>query len=114
MATPVDKGDNEAAVALAAELVGRWLPLLRDGSWAERLALLNQIHEQLQEDLEDIELYSQVSPLFIRDIINELAEAQIDSKEQAHIYANSGAPEHRRAAGEWFARQPRKEPSSPG
>jgi hypothetical protein len=108
---PTDR-DNDPASELADELVARWRPLLVDKNWPERLQLLHQIHEQLQEDLEDIAFYSRVSPIFIRKTIDDLGDGPIISREQAHIYANSGDPEHRRAAGEWFATQPRKEQPS--
>jgi hypothetical protein len=105
------KANVSAAATLADELAERWTPMLRGRDWRERLALLHQIHEQLQEDLGDIELYSEVSPIFISEIIDALTDdTPITSTEQAHIYANSGNPEHRQAAGEWFARQPRREP----
>jgi len=105
---PTDR-DNNPAYDLADELVARWRPLLAVKNWAERLQLLHQIHEQLQDDLEDIAFYSRVSPIFIQKIIDDLGGGPITSREQAHIYANSGDAEHRRAAGEWFASQPRKE-----
>jgi hypothetical protein len=106
---PGEPGTEDAAQALAIELAERWYPLLAGKSWPERLALLHQIHEQLQEDLEDIAFYSRVSPIFIQKVVDALGGGPVLSREQAHIYANSGDPEHRRMAGAWFAAQPRTE-----
>jgi len=98
-----------AAEALAAELAARWISAFEHKSWTERLDLLHQVHEQLKEDLRDIELYCAVSPLLVRELIDLLSGAPVASLAQAHVYANSSDPEHRRAAGDWFAvstRQP--------
>lgn len=97
-----DNSDSEVE-RLVAELTRRWLPEFEDKSWPERLHLLNEMHEQLLEDLGDIDLYCAVSPAFIRRLIETLEDGPINSVEQAHIYANSEAQEHRRAAGEWLA-----------
>ena len=88
----------------AAELAVRWATILIDKSWRERLDLLHQIHEQLQDDLNNLELYCQVSPILIKRLIEALDGGPITSMEQAHIYANSGDEAHRQAAGEWLAR----------
>jgi hypothetical protein len=93
---------NPAVDRLVGELVCRWLPLFKSKGWPERLDLLHQMHEQLQEDLGQIELYSAVSPAFIRELIDGLAESSITSLAQAQIYANSEEEGHRRMAGEWL------------
>src|SRR5579863_8632228 len=95
---------SRAAEQLAEELVMRWGPLFVDKSWAERLRLLNEVHEQLQEDLGDLDLYSEISPLFIRKLIVSLKSGPVQSIEQAQIYANSADELHRREAGAWLAR----------
>ena len=105
---------SDPALALAEELAARWLPSLLRLSWAERLLRLHEIHEQLQEDLEDLDLYSKISPLFIKKIIEGLNDGPIATREQAHVYANSGDPGHRRDAGEWFARQSNEAPDEAG
>ena len=51
--------------SLTEELVKRWAPLLEPKSWPERLELLSEIHEQLQDDLGDLAIYSAVSRMFI-------------------------------------------------
>ena len=91
------------AEAIAAELAARWKSAFEPKSWTERLDLLHQVHEQLKEDLRDIELYCAVSPLLVREVIDLLSGGPVASLAQAHVYANSGDPEHRRAAGEWLA-----------
>jgi len=100
------------AEKLSTELAGRWAVVFAAKSWDERLELLNQVHEQLQEDLGDLEMYSTVSPMFIRKLIERLANGPVVSVAQAHIYANSQDEGHRRAAGEWLAAQG-KDPSRP-
>jgi hypothetical protein len=88
---------------LAEELAGRWTPFFAPRQWPERLNLLQQLLEQLQEDLEDIDLYCAVSSALIRKLIEKLPPGPVESGAQAHIYANSDDGEHRRAAGEWLA-----------
>ncbi len=93
---------SRAAEELAKELVVRWGPLFADKSWAERLPLLNEVHEQLQDDLGDFDIYAEISPIFIRELIEHLRGGMVQSREQAQIYANSADPEHRRQAGAWL------------
>ncbi len=99
---------DPAVEDLAKELAARWMPQLLRKSWPERLNLLQQIHEQLQEDLEDLSLFSEISPALIREIIEGLSDGPIVSFEQAHIYSNSADHDHRRVAGEWLATQRRR------
>jgi hypothetical protein len=94
--------ENRPVDRLVAELVSRWLPLFAGKDWPERLDLLHQVHEQLQEDLGQIELYSAVSPAFIRELLEGLSVSPITCVAQAHIYANSDDEFHRRLAGEWL------------
>ena len=91
------------AEELATELARRWEPLLVNKSWSERLQLLHQMHEQMQDDLEDLQLYAEVSPILIRKVIEALGGGAIASREQAQIYSNSAAKAHRDAAGAWLA-----------
>ena len=100
---PVSQRFYRAAEELAAELAVRWKSVFEPKTWAERLNLLHEVHEQLQEDLRNFEVYSAVSPLLIRELIDLLSDGPVASLAQAHIYANSSDPKHRRAAGEWFA-----------
>ena len=92
-----------AAEELATELAARWRSAFEPKSWAERLDLLHQVHEQLKEDLRDLEMYCAVSPLLVRELIDLLSGGPVGSLAQAHVYANSSDAEHRRAAGDWFA-----------
>jgi hypothetical protein len=92
-----------AAEELAKELAARWKSALEPKCWTERLDLLYQVHEQLKEDLRDIQFYCAVSPLLVRELIDLLSGGPVTSLAQAHVYANSSDVEHRRAAGEWFA-----------
>ena len=101
--------------SLVAELVSRWLPLFAAEDWPERLKLLHQMHEQLQEDLGQMELYSAVSPALIHELLEQLAAGPITCTAQAHIYANSDDERHRRMAGEWLdLHQSRATPSETG
>jgi hypothetical protein len=93
---------TSATETLAEELAERWTSFFVSKDWPERLYLLHQVHEQLQEDLDDIELYCAVSSVFIRKLIERLGSRDIESTEQAHIYANSESEEHRYLAGEWL------------
>ncbi len=88
---------------LAEELADRWASFFAPKDWFGRLQLLQQVHEQLQEDLSDLDLYCAVSPAFIRKLIDRLSNGPVTSAAQAHIYANSDDEAHRRAAGEWLA-----------
>jgi len=99
---------DNAAEKLAAELAARWTSVFVSMSWPDRLGLLNQVHEQLQEDLHDLRMYSAVSPIFIRKLIEKLPDGPVNSVEQAHIYANSGDENHRRIAGEWLAKRKKR------
>ncbi|HYM33017.1 MAG TPA: hypothetical protein VEU47_17085 [Candidatus Cybelea sp.] len=87
---------------LASELTGRWLPLLANRSWRERLQLLNDMHDQLLDDLGDFDTYCKVSPLLIKGLIVELGDTSVTSAEQAHVYANSSDESHRILARAWF------------
>jgi len=100
---PISVSGYRGAQELAAELASHWSSILKPRSWADRLSLLHQVHEQLQEDVPDLKIYCAVSPLFIREIINLLAGGPVESLAQAHIYANSDDPNHRRSAQEWLA-----------
>ena len=94
---------NRNIEGLAEELASRWAPFFIPKDWRERLDLLKEMHEQLQEDIGDMDVYCAVSPILIRKLIEKLSDGPVTSIEQVHIYANSAAEEHRRAAGEWLA-----------
>jgi hypothetical protein len=96
---------RRAIDSLTDELVSLWAPLFAPKDWPERLELLKEVHEQLQDDIGDLEFYSAVSPVLIRKLIEELDGGPVTSAAQAHIYANSDNQEHRRAAGEWLSKQ---------
>lgn len=98
---------RRAVDSLTDELVALWAPQFEPRSWSERLQLLNEMHEQLQDDIGNLEIYSSVSPTFIQKLIERLSGGPVSSAAQAHIYANSGNQEHRRSAGEWLNRQKR-------
>jgi hypothetical protein len=87
---------------LVEELVRRWIGSFVAKDWSERLEFLNQLHEQLLEDLGDLDLYCAVSPVFIRRLIEDLSEDPVGSAAQANVYANSESEEHRQAAGAWL------------
>ena len=90
------------AEELASELAARWQAIFASRSWPDRLTLLHQVHEQLQEDLRDLKIYCAVSPRLIRHLIDFVSDGPVGSLAQAHIYANSDDEAHRRAAGEWL------------
>jgi hypothetical protein len=98
----VSTGFQSAAEELSAELANRWHAIFASKNWAERLNLLQQVHEQLQEDLRDFKMYCAVSPRLIRRLIELVSDGPVGSLAQAHIYANSDDERHRRAAGEWL------------
>ena len=95
---PVEIG----APDLAAELGERFVNVLADKSWQERLNVLMELHDQLRDDIEDFAMFCEVFPMFIGKLIERLGEPAISSLEQAHVYANSGVTWHRQAAGEWL------------
>ena len=93
--------------SLTDELVARWGALFAPKTWPERLQFLNEMHEQLQDDLGDLELYALVSRVFIRKLIMRLEDGgPVTSSAQAHIYANSDDESHRSAAAEWLYQRP--------
>lgn len=98
------KMTNRTIEDLAEELCQRWATLFVQKDWSERLQLLHEVHEQLQEDLGDLAMYSAVSPVLTRKLIERLGDGAVTSTAQAHIYANSDDEQHRRAAGDWLAR----------
>jgi len=86
-----------------AELVHRWAAPLERKSWAERLTLLNEIHDHLMEELETFEELCEIFPRLVAGLIEHLGADDVTSLEQAHIYANSIDVEHRKVAGAWLA-----------
>ena len=88
---------------LVEELAARWNAFFVAKDWPGRLDLLNQLHEQLLEDLGDLDLYCAVSPVLIQRLIDNVSDGPVGSAAQAHIYANSADEAHRQAAGEWLA-----------
>lgn len=99
------RGSLQRAIeSLTDELVSLWAPLFAPKGWPERLELLKEVHEQLQDDIGDLEFYSAVSPVLIRKLIEQLQGGPVMSTAQAHIYANSDDQEHRQAAGEWLSK----------
>ena len=112
MDPPESTGLGRSVENLVDELARRWSAAFAAHDWPGRLEFLNQLHEQLLEDLGDLELYCAVSPAFIRRLIDSLAGGSVTSAAQAHIYANSEDTEHRRAAGEWLASHGRADAAS--
>lgn len=102
--------DSGPETELATELAARWAKQLRDHDWNERLSLLNDIHDHLRETIPDFEKFCQVFPQFIAELIIRLGDFEIRSEAQAHVFANSAAPEHRKAAGAWLSRHHRQRP----
>ena len=95
---------------LAIELALRWLGALRARTWEERLNLLNDIHDHLREVIPDFDRFCRVFPRFIAELVVRLGDMEIRSAAQAHVFANSCDPEHRRAAGSWLAQHHRPRP----
>lgn len=87
---------------LAAELADRFINLLADKDWSQRLEVLMELHDQLRDDIEDFATFCEVFPMFVGKVIEQLGGGPIKSLAQAHIYANSGVASHRQAAGDWF------------
>lgn len=96
--------DKSYPASQGAALATLWLPKLAKLSWAERLAMLDRIHEQVQDEYKDLTLYCEVFPIFVSQIVDALGNGPVTSREQAHIYANSAKESHRRAAGQWLAK----------
>ncbi|NBC33325.1 MAG: hypothetical protein GVY13_11675 [Alphaproteobacteria bacterium] len=89
---------------MVRELVDRWGPRLEPLPWPERLELLADIHEQLFEDIGDLQRYAEISPQLVAGLIDRWGMPPVVCDEQAHIYANSAVDFHRAASGEWFHR----------
>lgn len=92
---------------LAVELADRWLEPTRATSWAGRLALLNEIHDHLREEIPEFDRFCDIFPRFIAALIERLGDRDISSADQAHVFANSADAEHRHAAAVWFRSQRR-------
>lgn len=95
---------------LAVELASRWVGQLQALDWEERLSLLNDIHDHLRETIPDFDRFCQVFPRFIAELVTRLGDPEIRSEAQAHVFANSAAPDHRKAAGAWLGRHQRRRP----
>lgn len=100
---------NKTDSDLAVELAERWLEPMRAVDWAERLSLLNDIHDYLREEIPDFGKFCDVFPQFIAELITRLSDRDVRSSDQAHIFANSADERHRQAAAAWFAEQRRRE-----
>lgn len=87
---------------LVSELTDRWAPRLAPLPWSERLDLLADIHEQLFEDIGDINRYADISPHFIAGLVERWGRPSVLCEEQAQIYANSADEGHRTASGNWL------------
>ena len=99
----ISRGEIET---LTDELVRRWAPLFEPKSWPERLQLLGDLHEQLQDDIGDFDVYATVSRVFIKKLIACFNDGEpVSSSSQAYVYANSDDEKHRHAAAQWLSRQ---------
>jgi predicted O-methyltransferase YrrM len=87
---------------LAEELAHRWSRLFKERDWHQRLVLLTEIHEKLQEDLANLDALAELSPLFIERLVDTLNEAEVICFEHAHISANSAKESHRQLAYRFF------------
>lgn len=86
----------------AEALVRRFAGPLSVKNWAERLAALTEMHDQLVEDINDFNYFCEVFPRLVNGLIKTFGSPEIASLEQAQIYANSSDPAHRDAAGVWM------------
>lgn len=96
---------EDSNATLAEELAVRWYRPIAAADWPQRLALLNEIHDHLREEIPDFEQFCEVFPLFIAGLIRRISDPVITSADQAHVFANSADPEHRQAAAAWFREQ---------
>lgn len=87
---------------LAAELVERCYRLLAGKSWPERLEALMQMHDQLRDDIQDFQLFCEVFPRFVEQLVVRFGVTDVSSFEQAQLMANSASKAHRDAAGAWI------------
>lgn len=95
-------GSGSTIEELSDELADRWASLFVRKDWTERFELLQEIHDQLKEDLDDMDLYAAISPILVQKLIDRLPPSPITSVAQAQIYANSASEDHRRVAGQWL------------
>ncbi len=93
---PVPKSD------LTAELVERCYRLLAGKSWDERLQALMQMHDQLRDDIQDFQLFCDIFPRFVEQLVDRFGVTEVKSFEQAQVMANSASRAHRDAAGAWI------------
>ena len=87
---------------LAIELANMWAGLLLDRNWDERLHLVADLHEYMQESIRDFADFCDIFPETVAEIIYRLNAPEVTSLEQAHLYASSRDPVHRDAAGTWL------------
>lgn len=80
----------------------RCIELLRPMDWSNRMDALMQLHDQLRNDFMDFDVFCQVFPIFIAQTIERLGNPPVGDVNQAHVYANSSDPAHRKAAGDWL------------
>ena len=96
---------------LATELAERWVKQLFNKTWQERLRVIADLFEYMQESIGDFSNFCEVFPDTIAEIIYRLGDQEVIAVEQAHLYASSRDVAHRDAAGAWI-RQHGAEPSS--
>lgn len=75
-------------------------------SWAERLRLLEEIFDYLEENSRDPRVVRTTFSQVVERLVDRVGSPDISCREQAHVYAASGDRCHRRLAGQWFAQPP--------
>jgi hypothetical protein len=77
-------------------------------AWVERYRLLEQIFDYLEENSSDRQSVVPDFERIVEQLVMRAGSIEVSCCEQAHIYAASRAPVHRRKAKLWFAqnRQP--------
>lgn len=86
---------------LVEELLDAWAWPLYRLDWPDRLSLLEQIDDKLQDELEAA-LAQRVSESFTARVIAALGEPPLTVRHQALAYLNSGEMRHRQAGRAWL------------
>lgn len=72
-------------------------------AWVERYRLLEQIFDYLEENSSDRQSVVPDFERIVEQLVARVGSLDVSCCEQAHIYAASTAPVHRRQARLWFA-----------
>lgn len=91
---------------LVEELTDFWWSAIRPADWDRRVRILDEIHLQLEADVESRAELRALWSRFVAMVVERLGFPPVESASQARIYAGSADVRHRSAAAVWHLRPP--------